>query len=91
MAFRVTAVRPDTPAAAAGVVSGDLLLEVENVPTSEAVAADWRDLGVDAPPDGAGYAARVLAAGSAKSNDDPQRGRRGSHGELAQPLCCAAK
>jgi hypothetical protein len=62
-AFRVTAVRPDTPAAAAGVVSGDLLLEVENVPTSEAVAAYWRDLGVDAPPDGAGYAARVLAAG----------------------------
>ncbi len=61
--YRVTAVRPDTPAATAGVAVGDRLLEVDHAPTAEAVAAFWRDLGVEVPPDGAGYAARQLAAG----------------------------
>ncbi|MBB5746518.1 peptidase S41 [Brevundimonas variabilis] len=68
--YRVTAVRPNTQAAAAGIVSGDVLLEIEDVAMSEAIDAYWHDLGVEAPPDGAGYAARVLAAGR---RDRPRR------------------
>jgi carboxyl-terminal processing protease len=61
--YTIDAVRADSPAAAAGVSRGDRLVSVGGVETAAAVAAFWRDLGLDVTPRRAAYAARVLAAG----------------------------
>lgn len=62
-AYVVSAVRPDTPAAKAGVAIGDRLTSVGGVPIDVAVAGFWSDLGVGMTPERGAYAARVLAAG----------------------------
>ena len=61
--WRITAVREASPAEAAGVRTGDELTAVGDASTGEAVEAFWRDLGLDAAGDRAGYGVRVLAAG----------------------------
>lgn len=61
--WRITAVRQGSPAETAGVRAGDELTAVGDLPTGQAVEAFWRDLGLDAQGDRAGYGARVLAAG----------------------------
>lgn len=61
--YVVDAVRPDTAAAAAGLVSGDRLTAIDGVPTAQAVAAFWQALGLTVTPERADYATRVLAAG----------------------------
>lgn len=61
--FVITSVRSGSPAALAGVRPGDVLQAIGEVPAAEAIAAFWRDLGLE-PDDGrAAFAARVLAAG----------------------------
>lgn len=62
-AWVVTAVRDGSPARAAGVVAGDRLLAIGDQTVDQAVAAFWRDLGLEPDGDRAGYAVRVLAAG----------------------------
>ena len=63
-AFRIDAVRADSPAEQAGIRVGDRLAAVAGVKTDTAVAAFWAWLGLDSEGVGrAGYAARVLAAG----------------------------
>ncbi|WP_109808656.1 S41 family peptidase [Sphingosinithalassobacter portus] len=62
-AYRITAVREDSPAAGAGIVAGDRLVAVGGVPVADAVAAFWAPLGLLPEGDRLGYAARVLAAG----------------------------
>ena len=62
-AWRITAVRDNSPAAAAGIRAGDRLLAIAGTPTTAAVAAFWAELGLEPTGDRAGYAARVLAAG----------------------------
>lgn len=61
--WRITAVRENSPAAAAGVRAGDGLIAIAGTSTTEAVTAFWAELGLDPSGDRAGYAARVLAAG----------------------------
>ncbi|WP_297800602.1 PDZ domain-containing protein [uncultured Brevundimonas sp.] len=61
--FVVTAVRDDSPASQAGIKVGDAVLEIGGRSTTLAVQDFWNDLGMDIPPDGLGFAARVLAAG----------------------------
>ena len=62
-AWVVTSVRAASPAQSAGVQPGDRLTAVGDQTTTEAVAAFWREIGLSAGGDRAGYAARVLAAG----------------------------
>ena len=62
-AWVVTSVRAASPAQSAGVQPGDRLTAVGEQTTTEAVAAFWREIGLSAEGDRAGYAARVLAAG----------------------------
>lgn len=62
-AYVIDAVKPDSPAAEAGVVAGDRLAAIGGVPTTKAVAAFWQGLGLEVTPERADYAARVLAAG----------------------------
>ena len=61
--YTIDAVRADSPAAAAGILRGDRLVSVDGAQTATAVAAYWRNLGLDVTPRRAAYAARVLAAG----------------------------
>ncbi|HUE78662.1 MAG TPA: hypothetical protein VMN38_03430 [Sphingomicrobium sp.] len=61
--FIITAVRSRSPAEQAGVKAGDQLTEVSGFDTRLAVERYWGDLGVPMTDEGAGYAARVLAAG----------------------------
>ena len=61
--YAVDAVRPDTPAARAGVATGDRLVAVDGVPIAQALAAFWAPLGLDAQGERGAYGARVLAAG----------------------------
>ena len=68
--FRVDAVRPGSPAAAAGIVAGDHLTAVDGVPVVQAVAGFWSGFGLRPSGERAGYAARVLAAGR---RDRPRR------------------
>lgn len=66
-AFAITAVREDSPAEQAGVRAGDRLVAIGAVPVAQAVAMFWADLGLAVTAEGAGYAARVLAAGRRNS------------------------
>lgn len=66
--YEIDAVRAGSPAAAAGIGRGDRLVSVGGVETASAVAAFWRDLGLDVTPRRAAYAARVLAAGRRDHN-----------------------
>ncbi len=61
--FVVDAVRDGTPAQAAGVVAGDIIIAVQDIPIEQAVASFWAELGLGETPDRKGYAARVLVAG----------------------------
>lgn len=61
--YVVDAVKPDTPAAAAGVAVGDGLSAIGGVRTAQAVADFWQAIGLAVTPERADYAARVLAAG----------------------------
>jgi len=61
--YVIDAVRPASPASAAGIGPGDRLVAVSGVPTARAVAAFWRSLGLDVTSERADYAARVLGAG----------------------------
>jgi len=61
--YRVEAVREGSPAAAAGIGSGDRLTAVAGVPTAQAVEAFWADLGLPVTEERASFAARILAAG----------------------------
>lgn len=62
-AYRVTAVRDDSPAEAAGIKVGDTMVQIDSQPMAQAVGDFWSDLGVTVPPEGESFAARVLAAG----------------------------
>lgn len=61
--YVITAVRPGSPAAAAGITAGGLLLAVDHNPTGVAVASFWSDLGATGGEERDPFAARVLAAG----------------------------
>jgi hypothetical protein len=62
--FLIESVRQGSPAALAGIRPGDALAAVGGTPIAEAVAAFWRDLGLEAETSArAAFAARVLAAG----------------------------
>ncbi len=62
-AYIVDAVKPDTPAARAGIVPGERLMAVDGVVIDRAVAAFWERLGLAPLGERAPFAARVLAAG----------------------------
>ena len=62
-AYVITSVRDGSPAAAAAIRAGDLLVAVAGVPTAQAVDRFWRELGLRVTAERADYAARVLAAG----------------------------
>ena len=68
--YRVDAVRNASPAAVAGIASGDRLVAVDGVPIAQSVTRYWAAFGLDAVGERAGYAARVLAAGR---RDRPRR------------------
>lgn len=61
--YVIDAVRPGSPAAAAGIAAGDRLTEVGGVPVKTAVASFWDGFGLPVTTERADYAARVLAAG----------------------------
>ena len=61
--YFVTQVRSDSPASRLGVLSDDVLIEIDGVPTQQSVDDFWRDLGVLPGLLDDGFAVRVLAAG----------------------------
>lgn len=61
--FIVDAVREKSPAADAGVRTGDVILAIEGISIDQAVAVYWQDLGLSETSARTEYAARVLAAG----------------------------
>jgi hypothetical protein len=61
--YVIDAVRPESPAAQAGIAAGARLIAMDGVPTDLAVAGFWRTLGLAVTAERADYAARVLAAG----------------------------
>ncbi|OYY89877.1 MAG: peptidase S41 [Sphingomonas sp. 28-66-16] len=61
--YVVDAVKSGSPAAEAGIVKGDGVTAIADMPTVQAVAGFWQALGLDVTPERADYAARVLAAG----------------------------
>lgn len=61
--FVIDAVKPGSPAAAAGIRAGQMLIAVDGMPTGQAVAAYWARLGLQPSGERAAFAARVLAAG----------------------------
>lgn len=62
--YLVTDVRAGSPAAGAGVGSGQQLTKIGDRPVADAVRSFWQELGVTEISDArAGFAARVLAAG----------------------------
>jgi carboxyl-terminal processing protease len=61
--FVITSVRDGTPAAAAGIRAGDLLVAIAGIPTPAAVKSFWQELGLPVTDERGDYAARVLAAG----------------------------
>lgn len=62
-AYRVDAVKDDSIAAAAGIRSGDRLVQVDGQPIDTAVSSFWSRLGLTPDGERGPYAARVLAAG----------------------------
>ena len=62
-AYLIDAVKPGSPAAAAGIVPGDRLDAIGGVPTATAVRGYWQTLGLAITPERADYAARLLTAG----------------------------
>ena len=76
-AYRIDAVRADSPAAKAGIVPGDRLLSVGGVAIDRAVADYWAALGLSPVGDRKANAARVLAAGR---RDRPRQLEIGSGG-----------
>lgn len=90
--WRITAVRDGSPAALAGVRTGDALTAVGDLPASQAVSAFWSELGLQADGDRAGYAVRVLAAGRRdRPRDLTFRGRDGVERRLNLPNLYAAR
>ena len=90
--WRITAVREGSPAAAEGVAVGDRLTAVAGVPTEAAVAAFWREIGLDAAGDRAGHGARVLAAGRRdRVRDLTIAGRDGVERRLSLPNLYSAR
>ncbi len=61
--YVIDAVKPASPASAAGIVPGDRLVAVSGVSSGRAVASFWRSLGLEVTGERADYAARVLGAG----------------------------
>lgn len=61
--YAITAVKEGSPAAKAGLSSGDRLVAIDGVPTEQAVAEFWKGLGLAVTPERADYGVRVLAAG----------------------------
>lgn len=61
--YAIDAVKPGSPAAAAGVRPGQTLDAVDGVPIAQAVAAFWARLGLEPVGERGPLAARVLAAG----------------------------
>jgi carboxyl-terminal processing protease len=61
--YFVDSVKTGSPAQQAGIVAGDRLTAIGQVPTPGAVAAFWSGLGLPATDERADYAARVLASG----------------------------
>ncbi len=80
--YRVTSVRPGSPATEAGVEPGMLLTAIGIRTTQEAVDAFWRDLGTTSAEWNAGFAARVLAAG--RRNRDRDLTFAGSDGGIVR-------
>jgi carboxyl-terminal processing protease len=62
-AYRVDAVRADSPAEKAGIRAGERLVALDGQPVDAAVAAFWARLGLSPVGERAPFAARVLAAG----------------------------
>ncbi|MDH7974218.1 hypothetical protein QH494_18675 [Sphingomonas sp. AR_OL41] len=62
-AYIIDAVKPDTPAARAGIVASERVVAVDGVVIDRAVAAFWVRLGLAPIGERAPFAARVLAAG----------------------------
>lgn len=61
--YVVDAVKPNTPAARAGIVAGERLVAVDGVAIDRAVVAFWARLGLEPVGERAPYAARIMAAG----------------------------
>ncbi|APE27386.1 S41 family peptidase [Aurantiacibacter gangjinensis] len=61
--FIITSVREESPAALAGVRTGDRLVAIDGLPVEESVAAFWADLGAQRTAQRDAFAARVLASG----------------------------
>lgn len=80
--YRVTSVRPGSPATEAGVEPGMLLTAIGTRTTQEAVDAFWSDLGTTSAVWNAGFAARVLAAG--RRNRDRDLTFAGSDGGIVR-------
>lgn len=84
--WRITAVRDGSPAALAGIHSGDALTAVGDLPTGRAVDDFWSGLGLQAEGKRAGYAARVLSAGRRdRPRDLTVRGHDGVERRLSLP------
>ena len=83
--YRIEAVREDSPAAAAGIVSGDRLVAVGGEPTDEAVTTFWNALGLPVTDERADYAVRVLVAG----RRDRARDLTIAHGSMTRRLTLA--
>ena len=90
--YVIDAVRAGSPAARAGIVPGDRLTAVSEVPIGVAVDGFWADLGLPLTDERASFAARVLAAGR---RDSPRRlglrSRSGEARELELPNLYAAQ
>lgn len=80
--FIVDAIRPGSPAAAAGIAAGDRLTAIGGTPTAQAVAAYWQPFGLEVTQARADNAARVLAAG----RRDRARTLTIMHGDAARVL-----
>ncbi|CAN5505038.1 hypothetical protein BH10PSE14_BH10PSE14_32110 [soil metagenome] len=77
--YVVDAVKPGTPAARAGIVTGERLVAVDGVATDRAVAAFWNRLGLAPVGERAPFAARVLVAGRRDRSRVLTLAARGGH------------